>query len=103
MIVIVCDRVPWKADETDFYPSLVIIAIKLHSLSMSHKCLFKEVCVPVSCMVAIEYISLMYMGIRRCRYTAPLKLRKTNRRAQTKFHCRCYPWVGQENMKIENI
>ena len=25
--------------------------------------------------------------------TAPLKLRKTNRRAQTKFHCRCYLWV----------
>ena len=25
--------------------------------------------------------------------TAPLKLRKTNRRALTKFHCRCYLWV----------
>ena len=26
-------------------------------------------------------------------HTAPLKLQKTNHRAQTKFHCRCYLWV----------
>ena len=27
-----------------------------------HKCLLKYLCVPVCCMMAIEYISLMYMG-----------------------------------------
>ena len=40
-----------------------------------------------------EFLKSITKGQTAWLGTAPLKLRKTNRRAQTKFHCRCYLWV----------
>ena len=38
----------------------------------------------------------------REQYTAPLKLRKTNYRALTKFHCRCYLWEVQNGENVNS-
>ena len=48
------------------------------------------------CFVNVKVHEVMNLNVHVDHHregTAPLKLRKTNRRALTKFHCRCYLWV----------
>ena len=49
--------------------------------------------VPLLADIVILTITATLTMVIRGGATAPLKLRKTNRRALTKFHSRCYLWV----------